>query len=61
MFGLDEPGGGFILQMIGIVNLIVWLSIIVLGIYSFVLFIKLARRGIKALDIYIGKNRDKNM
>ena len=33
------------------------LALIGLGIYSMVLFIKLARRGIKALDIYIDRNR----
>jgi multidrug transporter EmrE-like cation transporter len=32
---------------------------IVLGIYFFTLFVKLARRGIKALDIYIMKNQIK--
>lgn len=31
------------------------LALIGLGIYSLVLFIKLARRGIKALDIYINE------
>ncbi|MCY6354827.1 hypothetical protein [Clostridium sp. ZS2-4] len=30
--------------------------LIAMGIYGFVLFVKLARRGIKALDIYIAKN-----
>ena len=36
---------------------------IVLGfsIWSFVLFVKLANRGIKALDIYNRKNGDNNM
>ena len=29
------------------------------GIYSFVLFVKLANRGIKALDIYINEKSNK--
>ncbi|BCG57405.1 hypothetical protein PUR_08300 [Paenibacillus sp. URB8-2] len=36
-----------------------WLVSIGLGIYAFVLFVKLARRGIEALDLYIyAKNRE---
>lgn len=35
-------------------------ALIGLGIYSMVLFIKLARRGIKALDIYIDRNKKDN-
>ncbi|QWU17020.1 hypothetical protein SAMN04487895_11055 [Paenibacillus sophorae] len=36
-----------------------WLISIGLGIYVFVLFVKLARRGIEALDLYIyAKNRE---
>ncbi len=38
--------------------LIIYLTILGLGIYAFVLFVKLATRGIKALDIYIEKNRN---
>lgn len=33
--------------------LLVYIPILALGIYSFILFIKLAHRGIQALDIYI--------
>lgn len=36
---------------------ILYIGIIGLSIYCLVLFIKLARRGIKALDIYISKNQ----
>jgi hypothetical protein len=32
-----------------------------LGIYSLFLFIKLAIRGIKALDIYIDENRNRRL
>ncbi len=42
---------------IGMINIVLWLFFIVAWIYSFVLFVKLAHRGIKALDIYIGRNR----
>ena len=35
------------------INLIIILTLLGIGIYGFVLFVKLANRGIKALDIYI--------
>jgi len=38
---------------------IVYLSLLGLSIYCLVLFIKLAHRGIKALDIYIENNSNK--
>ena len=41
-----------------VINLGVFLTIVVCSIYSLILFIKLAKRGIKALDIYIDKNKD---
>ncbi|MEL7568263.1 MAG: hypothetical protein AAGU27_25780 [Dehalobacterium sp.] len=37
---------------------LIWLALIGLGVYSLVLFIKLAHRGIRALDIYISKNEN---
>ena len=39
----------------GAIMLLIWPVIVGLGIYSLILFIKLARRGIKALDIYINE------
>ncbi len=38
-----------------------FLLLVVLGVstYGFILFVKLAKRGIKALDIYIEKNKNK--
>lgn len=39
--------------------IIFYIPLLVLTIYSLVLFIKLAKRGIKALDIYIEKNQNK--
>lgn len=47
----------------GIIFVIIYLVIFGISIYSFVLFIKLATRGIKALDIYIDektKNQSNN-
>lgn len=36
---------------------VIWGGILGMAIYSFVLFVKLARRGIKALDIYINEKQ----
>ncbi len=38
------------------INLLIFLLILGCSIYAFILFVKLARRGIRALDIYIEKN-----
>lgn len=47
-------GGG-----VGVIFFLIWLISIGLGIYFFVLLVKLARRGIVALDLYIyAKNRE---
>ncbi|MFL0253254.1 hypothetical protein ACJDT4_22870 [Clostridium neuense] len=43
-----------------IINLIIILVFLVMGIYGFVLFVKLANRGIKALDIYISEKSKTN-
>lgn len=49
-----------ITRMITFVNLIIILVLFGISIYWFVLFVKLANRGIKALDIYIKeKNNNK--
>lgn len=37
--------------------LLVYIVVVCLGIYALVLFIKLARRGIEALDIYLYEKR----
>lgn len=50
---LEQPGG---LMPIMFLNFILILVLIGLGTYGLILFIKLARRGVKALDIYIEKN-----
>ncbi len=47
-------GGGF-----SVLFFFIWLVSISFGIYAFVLFVKLARRGIEALDLYnYAKNRE---
>lgn len=47
-------GGG-----LGVMFFLLWLVSVGLSIYAFVLFVKLARRGIAALDLYIyAKNRE---
>lgn len=38
--------------------LLIYIPLFILSIYCLVLFIKLAHRGIKALDIYIEKNKN---
>lgn len=42
------------------INLIIILVFLVIGIYGFVLFVKLANRGIKALDIYLSEKSKNN-
>jgi uncharacterized membrane protein len=47
--------GGFF----GLIYLIFMLAMLCVSIYAFILFVKLAHRGIDALDIYINeKNRE---
>jgi hypothetical protein len=41
-----------------IFNIFLFFGVIICGIYGFVLFVKLAKRGIEALDIYIDKNQN---
>lgn len=43
-------------EIVPLANVAILLTLIILSINGLVLFIKLARRGIKALDIYIQKN-----
>ncbi len=44
-----------------IINLIIVLVLLSCGIYGFVLFVKLAKRGIKALDIYISEKTNNKL
>jgi hypothetical protein len=50
---------GGITSLISIFNLAIWIGLIALAIYIFILIVKVAKRGIKALDIYIERNQDK--
>ncbi len=43
--------------MYGIMYFVFVIALLVICIYCMMLFIKLARRGIKALDIYIDRNK----
>ena len=49
------------MTMVGftLINLFIMLILIGMSIYGFVLFVKLAHRGIKALDIYINEKNNK--
>lgn len=54
-----EHSGLFFGGGVGVLFFLIWLISIGLGIYFFVLLVKLARRGIVALDLYIyAKNRE---
>lgn len=44
-----------VIGLVSVINIILILGLIGMGIYGFVLFVKLANRGIKALDIYINE------
>lgn len=55
---LSSPSSiGGSMMFFQLANVIILLLIIICSIYGFILFVKLARRGIKALDIYIQKNK----
>ncbi|MBK1812153.1 hypothetical protein JHL18_16135 [Clostridium sp. YIM B02505] len=43
------------------INLIILLVLLGFGIYGFVLFVRLANRGIKAFDIYINEKNNNNL
>ncbi|MED4957115.1 hypothetical protein NYE69_16525 [Paenibacillus sp. FSL R5-0527] len=44
-------------EILPVLMLLVYIVVACLGIYALVLFIKLARRGIEALDIYLYEKR----
>ncbi|MFC3748381.1 hypothetical protein [Paenibacillus sp. GCM10012306] len=61
----STSGGWFLLDGLSIFGILLWLASLGMGLYAFVLFVKLARRGITALDLYIydktiGSNRPRN-
>ncbi|MFD3157303.1 hypothetical protein ACFIJ5_10645 [Haloimpatiens sp. FM7330] len=47
------------MELFSIIIIFIYTALIGIGIYGFILFVKLAHRGIKALDIYIEKNNNK--
>ncbi|MPW26510.1 hypothetical protein GC105_11980 [Alkalibaculum sp. M08DMB] len=58
---LDDPGGiDMILIGANIINIFIILFFLSISIYAFIIFVKLSRRGIKVLDIYIEKNKNNN-
>ncbi|MNO65003.1 hypothetical protein D3C76_557420 [compost metagenome] len=55
---VTQQPGFFLAGGLSILFFLIWVVCIGLGIYAFVLFVKLARRGIIALDLY---NHAKNL
>lgn len=51
-------GGKYMSMAFSFTLLLIYIPLFILSIYCLVLFIKLAHRGIKALDIYIEKNKN---
>lgn len=49
-----------VFTFVSFINLIIILGLIVMGVYGFILFVKLANRGMKALDIYIDEKTNNN-
>ncbi|NUU60628.1 hypothetical protein [Paenibacillus agri] len=61
----STSGGFFLLNGLSVFGVLLWLATLGMGLYAFILFVKLARRGITALDLYIydktiGNNRSRN-
>lgn len=54
-------GGKFMMTVFSLINIILILGMFGISIYGFVLFVKLANRGIKALDIYIEEKTKKDL
>jgi flagellar biogenesis protein FliO len=50
-----------IVSVLSFINLIIILGLFGMGIYGFVLFVKLANRGIRALDIYINEKTNNKL
>lgn len=49
------------MSLLAFVMFIVYGLFILLGLYSLYLFIKLAKRGIEALDIYLDEKRNRRL
>ena len=54
-------GGMEIMGVIALFNIILVIALLVCSVYGFILFVKLANRGIKALDIYIKNNKGSDL
>ena len=50
---------GYYMAIFTFINMIVFAGFMFIGIYCFVLFVKLANKGIEALDIYINEKKNK--
>lgn len=50
-----------IVSVLSFINLIIILGLFGIGIYGFILFVKLANRGIRALDIYISEKTNNKL
>lgn len=47
------------MTIVTLINIVFILVLVGIGIYGFILFVKLSNRGIKALDIYINEKANK--
>lgn len=50
-----------IVSILSFINLIIILGLFGIGVYGFILFVKLANRGIRALDIYINEKTNNKL
>lgn len=50
-----------IVSILSFINLIIILGLLGIGIYGFILLVKLANRGIRALDIYINEKTNNKL
>ncbi len=50
-----------IVSFLSFINLIIILGLLGIGIYGFVLFVKLANRGIRALNIYVNEKTNNKL
>lgn len=50
-----------IVSILSFINLIIILGLLAMVTYGFILFVKLANRGIKALDIYINEKSNNKL
>jgi hypothetical protein len=59
---MSSVGGGFgVFGILPALSILIYLVFVGLGIYCLILFIKLAHRGIEALDIYLNEKRNRHL